>query len=115
MIKKRTALNDLFSSTVGVHEVYSDKDFNFSQDFASLYIVLDDIDTYSGLVMQFNSPRFLDRLHKIYDPRATFYLAHSSFDIMLENKKLIWKKGVWFDDILPEMRRDWDRHKWQPL
>lgn len=87
VIRREDALSKLFTETPNIVEVFAAKDFQLENNSAVFYFLtkgkLNIIEVFSQML-------------KIYDDKFKFYVATNSQDIMLENKKLIWRKGVWY-------------------
>lgn len=87
VIRREDALSKLFTETPNIVEVFADKDFQLDNNSAVFYFL-----TKGKL----NIIKVFSQMLKIYDDKFKFYVATNSQDIMLENKKLIWRKGVWY-------------------
>lgn len=87
-------LQELFKATEGLIEVYADSDFKASNDTAKVYLLVNEKESF--LAGTSDVMRLLVGLRECFDEKSAFYVAHSNFDIMLENKKLIWRKGKWY-------------------
>lgn len=86
-INKRKQLGKLLLETPEVIEVYADVNFSFEQDSVELCL-------FSHL--DFDTPRFLFGLQKIFSLPSKFYFTHKNLDSMFRGKKIIWRKGKWY-------------------
>lgn len=96
VINKQRILGELFEKHSEICEVYSKPDFSLEKDSAEFYILCKDIDN----TKVFRNPEelvdILYSVSELFDANSKIYFAHSSSDVMLENTKLIWRKGKWF-------------------
>ena len=86
-INKQRQLDKLLSETSEIVEVYADVNFSFEQDSVILYV-------FSHL--DFDTPKFLFGLQKIFPVESKFYFTHRNLDSMLQGNKIIWRKGKWY-------------------
>lgn len=89
VISKMKSMEKLLSEFPNIVEVYSDVDFSFEKDSAKFYCVCVDSSTT-------DSTSLLYRVCAIFDNNSFVYFAKSSMDVMLEHRKLIWRKGSWY-------------------
>ena len=89
VISKMKSMEKLLSEFPNIVEVYSDVDFSFEKDSAIFYCVCKDSFTTDFVSL-------LYCVRNIFDDKSRVYFAHSSMDVMLEHRKLIWRKGSWY-------------------
>jgi len=94
-INKIRLTDKLLKDNPSIIEVYSDHDFSFENDTTSFYFLCNS-DLKDRGKHHLNFVKLLQEVQHIFDRNSKIYFARSSFDIMLESKKLIWRKGKWF-------------------
>ena len=83
---KKEALGEIFNSTDGLIEVYSDLDFNLASKEATFIAYGTDVPVTLLLYRILDIGWFDLKLYKTSDPFAS----------MLKGKKIIWRKGKWY-------------------
>lgn len=87
VIQRRYLLDQIWKNTQYLCEVYGDIDFSVEDQCPNLYcLVQQDIDKVS----------LYYKLSYIYTRGIKLHTTTESMDIMLCDKKLLWRKGVWY-------------------
>lgn len=86
-IKTKHALEKIFSTTSFLVEVYANVDFTFMDERPCLYLLasqrLDETFLYYTLC-------------SIYIQGTRLHITTDATDDMLSDKKLLWRRGVWY-------------------
>lgn len=87
LIARKHLLGLLFGNTQYLCEVYADVDFDIANERPNLYCLtqhkIDNVFLYY-------------KLCSIYTRGVNLHTTTVSTDIMLYDKKLLWRKGVWY-------------------
>ncbi len=94
IIKRYEFVSELLKSYPEIIEVYSCLDFNMELDIVTLYILK------KG---DFDIAALYRRLYTVYDD-VHLYVTENQLDPMFIGQKIVWRKGVWFSDVLYQMR-----------
>lgn len=86
-IALKESMSRLFGDCEYICEVYANPDFSFEQ-IAPIFTILykDGLD----IVWLYNS------LLKFFPEMVFFYVTRNPIDGVLQNTKMIWRKGVWY-------------------
>ena len=86
-LKLQDALSVIFDKYKDSLEVYSDYDFDLHDLQPSYYL-------YSTKGVDLATMLF--KVQELYDYDIHLYYTHNMRSPLLENKKLIWRKGKWY-------------------
>lgn len=87
IIHRRHLLGELWQNTPYMCEVYADANFTLSDERPNLYCVTQqEVDKVS----------LYYKLCHIYTRGVNLHTTTVAADIMLYNKMLLWRKGVWY-------------------
>ena len=88
-IGRSLALHDVFTQYPVIVEVYADKGFTLAQDDVKFYVLARNT---KGV----NTANVYKQVASIYEKPCSVYFTDSEVNTMLEDKKLIWRKGRWY-------------------
>ena len=92
VISKMKLMDELLKEFPLIIELYADTDFTFEKDSANFYALCSDV-KFNNMV---DFTLLLHKLSAIFDESSRMYFANSSMDVILEHRKLIWRKGSWY-------------------
>lgn len=86
-ISRRLMCLQVISHTPGIHEIYAEPDFDFTQDSVTLYIVH---------TIAFRVSDFQFKMAEACEGRFRMYVTTDPTAAMLRGKRIIWRDGEVF-------------------
>ena len=86
-ISKKRETSNILKAYPEINEIYTETDFTFEKDYINVYLLSN---------VTFDVVKLLYELNDIFPLGARVYIAKSNLDIMLQDKKIIWRKGRWY-------------------
>lgn len=86
-ISRRLACLQIISHTPGIHEIYAEKDFDFTQQDVVLYILH---------TIALRVPDFHFKMAEACEGRFRMYVTTDPTAAMLKGKRIIWRDGEVF-------------------
>ena len=86
-INKKNKLSELFESTPGLIEVHCPADFSLEHD-SEVFYLLTEYEIYTA--------KLLYELQKIYTLPVKLYITQNTQNAILQDGKIIWRKGTWY-------------------
>lgn len=88
VINKHMKLSSLFNSLETLCEVYTDLDFKLEDNF--------NVNFYLLAEHELNVAKVLIELNKLYGNTVSVYVTFNPYDLALRDRKIVWRKGVWY-------------------
>lgn len=85
IIYSRYILSSIFER-YKVHEVYSDPDFSFADEYAKFYVLVRNMDNIVAIHKEVST---------LYEQGGCF-ITKNPHDLMFEGKKIIYRDGAWY-------------------
>lgn len=86
-IRRKQMMSELFNTFDTLVEVYSNVDFDYSDNnIVMVFLCRGSMDL----------ARLFNEMLKIYEGHVSTYYTNNPTDIILQGRKIIWRKGAWY-------------------